>query len=198
MKQSLKLYVIAVVAAITVVVVAWLLLRPAVEESGVETVATNEQVTSTRAVLDSIRSIGQWELMSIDAKVDVDTTGKAMMGLMDTKLQRRYHGRISIGIDLQKAEIRDSMFILPHAAVLDNDFIDESLTELIVCENQDMEQSPAIKAAMLKKAKRMMLRDVVKPSILADCDKKAAEDVRKRLESLGVKYVSVTFRNANQ
>ncbi len=198
MKQTIRQYIVALLAILTVAVVAYFLLRNAAEETTVETVDADVTVTSTRAVLDSIRSIGQWELMSIDAKVDVDTTGKAMMGLMDTKLQRRYHGRISIGIDLQKAEIRDSMFILPHAAVLDNDFIDESLTELIVCENQDMEQSPAIKAAMLKKAKRMMLRDVVKPSVLADCDKKAAEDVRKRLESLGVKYVSVTFRNANQ
>lgn len=178
MKQSLKLYVIAVVAAITVVVVAWLLLRPAVKESGVETVATNEQVTSTRAVLDSIRSIGQWELMAVDMQVDVDTVQSRWLGMRHERLQRRYFGRVSLGIDMRQCTDLRS---LPPVCVLDSNFIDESRTELIVCENQSMERDSKLKAAMLSKARRMMLRDVATPQRISECEQKAKDEINRIL-----------------
>lgn len=178
MKQSLRIYIIGLLACITVVAVAWLLLRPAIEESGVETVATNENVVSTKAVLDSIRSIGQWELMSIDVQADVDTVQSRWFGLRKERLQRRYHGRISLGINMQDCTDLNN---LPPASVLDTNFIDESQTELIICENEAMEQDPKLKAAMLNKARRMMLRDAATQQRLNECEQKAKNEINRIL-----------------
>lgn len=176
MKQSLKLYIIAVLAVVTTLVAAWMLLRPAVKESGVKVVPTNETVVSTKAVLDSIRSIGQWELMTVDVQADVDTVIDRWFGMKHDHLQRRYFGRISLGIDMSKCkDLRD----LPEACVLDSNFIDESRTELIVCDNTSDEQNSHLKIVMLEKARRMMLRDAVTPLRLQQCEQKAKEEIRR-------------------
>lgn len=194
MKQSLRLYIIAVIAVITVVVAAYLMLRPAIKETGVKTAPHNEVVLSTHAVLDSIRSIGEWELTSIDIQADVDTVRKSMLGLVKHKLQRRYFGRMSIGIDMQKASLQDTVLVLPHVALLDDNFIDESRTELIVCESQSMEQEPKLKAAMLAKAKAMMMRDGIKPQTISDCEQRAREEVMQQLKLLKQDNINVIFK----
>lgn len=175
--KSLKYYAIAVLAVATVVVAIWfLVLRPAVKNSGVETVATDEMVTSMKAKLDSIRSIGQWELMSVEVQADVDTIQERWFGLKKERLQRRYYGRISLGIDMQGVTDLDN---LPSACVLDTNFIDESRTELVVCENDDMEQNPQLKAAMLRKARHMMMRDAATPQRLRECEQKAKAEINR-------------------
>lgn len=194
MKQSLRLYIIAVIAVVTVVVAAYLMLRPAIKETGVDAVPQNEVVISTHAVLDSIRSIGEWELMSIDVQADVDTVRKSMLGLVKHKLQRRYFGRLSVGIDMQQASLQDTVLVLPHAALLDDNFIDESRTELIVCESQSMEQEPRLKAAMLAKAKAMMMRDGIKPQTISDCEQRAREEVMQQLKLLRQDNINVIFK----
>lgn len=194
MKQSLKLYLIALLAAITVVVVAYLLLRPAIKETGVEAVPENEIVVSTHAVLDSIRSIGQWELTAVDVQADVDTIQTRWFGIKKERLQRRYFGRMSIGVDMQKVVMNDSVMTLPHVGLLDEDFIDESLTELIICDSKSMEQDPKIKAAMLAKAKQMMIRDGLKPYTIADCEQRAREEILQRLKLLKQDNITITFK----
>lgn len=180
MKKSLKLYLIAAIAIISVLVAGWLWLRHAFKESGIKTSPVNERVVSTKAVLDSIRSIGEWELANVEAQVDVDTVVKRWMGLRHSRLQRRYHGRLSVGIDLRKVSLdKDSAFVLPAVCLLDSNFIDESRTELIVCENKGIERDSKIKIAMLRKARDMMIRDVMKPALLSDCEKRAKEEIRR-------------------
>lgn len=175
--KSIKYYAIAVLAVATVAAAIWfLMLRPALKDSGVETVATDEIVTSTKAKLDSIRSIGQWELMSIEVQADVDTVQERWFGLKKERLQRRYHGRISLGINMQGVTDLDN---LPPACVLDTNFIDESRTELIVCENDDMEQNSQLKAAMLRKARHLMLRDAATTQRLMECEQKAKAEITR-------------------
>lgn len=196
MRQSLRIYIIAILAISTVLTAGWLMLRPAVEDSGIEAVATDESIVSTQARLDSILSIGQWELMSIEVQADVDTVQTRWFGLKKERLQRRYHGRISLGIllgDDVKVKRNGSsnpsaisqhptpIIVLPPASVLDSNFIDESKTELIVCESETMEQDPKLKAAMLRKARDMMLRDAATPQRLKECEQKAANEINRIL-----------------
>lgn len=176
MKQSLKLYIIGILVCITVAIAAWLILRPAVEDSGVEVIATDGKVESTKAVLDSIRSIGQWELMAIDVQADVDTTVERWFGLKHDHLQRRYYGRISLGIDMRQCK---DLSNLPEACVLDSNFIDESRTELIDCDNTSDEQNSHLKAVMLEKARRIMLRDAATPLRLQQCGQKARDEIKR-------------------
>lgn len=196
MRQSLRIYIIAILAISTVLTAGWLMLRPAVEESGIEAVATDEAVVSTQARLDSILSIGQWELMTVDVQADVDTVQSRWFGLKKERLQRRYYGRVSLGIILgddikvkrdgsagppANTHHPSPIIILPPASVLDSNFIDESKTELIVCESEAMEQDPKLKAAMLRKARDMMLRDAATPQRLKECEQKAANEINRIL-----------------
>lgn len=193
MRQLLRQYIVAISVGVTLILVAWLLLRTTVKDSGIETSATDEHVSSTKAVIDSIRSIGQWELMSLDVQTEVDTVCDAWFGLRHNRLTRRYHGRISLGIDLSQLPSSPSLpplrgdrggawVCLPPVKVLDENFIDESLTELIVCDDSDMEQSPEIRRDMLQRARQKMLKEVVTPARLAECDDKAHQELDRLLK----------------
>lgn len=196
----LKKYLYMALAAVVLLAVLWLGARWALKSTGVST-SQEERVEQTKAVMDSIQSIGQWELTYIDTNVQVDTVVKRWLGLVSDKLQRRYYGRLSVGMDMQKLpedwciRRKDTVRLtLPDICLLDSNFIDESRTVLVLSENDDIEADKAMRKAMLERAKRKMIQTAVTPQVVSDARRLATDRMSERFRAIGYETVVVEFR----
>ena len=63
--KKLKIYSILALLATVLLIGVWLWLRGVVNDSDITLSATDERAEMTPAVIDSIRSIGQWELSTV-------------------------------------------------------------------------------------------------------------------------------------
>ena len=196
----IKQYIAIAVIIIAIAALCLLGFRACVKESGVAE-APDEQVTETRAVIDSIRSIGQWELTSIDMNVEVDTMQKRWLGLVKDNLRRRYYGTLSIGIDMAAAAPdcyrpanADTVYVtLPDVALLDTNFIDESQTEILSSQNDDFERNSQVKKEMLARARHKMMSAATSDTTLVRCRQRATDALTRRLQGIGYKAVIVRF-----
>ncbi|MCM1078600.1 MAG: DUF4230 domain-containing protein [Bacteroidales bacterium] len=196
----LKRYLYMALAAVALLAVLWLGMKWMLNGSGIST-SQEERVEQTAAVMDSIRSIGQWELTYIDTNVQVDTVVKRWFGFVNDKLQRRYYGRLSVGIDMQKLpeewclRSNDTVRLtLPDVCLLDSNFIDESRTVLVLSENDDIEADKSMKKAMLERAGEKMIRTAVTPQVLSDARRLATDKLSRRFQAVGYEQVIVEFR----
>ena len=98
-------------------------------------VTTTVSYAQTPIIIKSMRHIGQWEFMTITDEEVVERSRKNLI-LSDDKLVRIYYGTLRLGIDLEKlredaiSTQGDSIsMVLPPVQLLDDDFIDETLTK---------------------------------------------------------------------
>lgn len=201
MKQTFKLYGFGLLAVLVIGLVAFLYLRSCTRDAEVAFVP-DTRIESSKAVLDSIHAIGQWELQSVEISVEVDTMQKRWLGLVKDKLQRRYYGRASIGIDMQKASAEwyrrdnDTIWVnLPEVCLLDSNFIDESRTKTIFSDNNDFATDSKVRKAMLLKARDKMIKESVTPATINTCHQQVNTQLSRRLEAIGYKKVVVTFNH---
>lgn len=187
-------------AAVVLLAVLWFGLRWAMKETGIST-SQEERVEQTAAVMDSIRSIGQWELAYIDTNVQVDTVARRWLGLVKDKLQRRYYGRVSVGIDMRRlpeewcVRKEDTVWvILPDVCLLDSNFIDESRTELVLSEDDDLEADKTMKKAMLERARQKMIDAALTPKVSSDARRLATDRMSERFRAIGYGKVVVEFK----
>ena len=196
----LKRYMYMALAAVVLLAVLWFGLRWAMKETGIST-SQEERVEQTAAVMDSIRSIGQWELAYIDTNVQVDTVARRWLGLVKDKLQRRYYGRGSVGIDMRRlpeggcVRKEDTVWvILPDVCLLDSNFIDESRTELVLSEDDDLEADKTMKQAMLERARQKMIDAALTPKVSSDARRLATDRMSERFRAIGYGKVVVEFK----
>lgn len=196
----LKRYMYMALAAVVLLAVLWLGLRWAMKETGIST-SQEERVEQTAAVMDSIRSIGQWELAYIDTNVQVDTVARRWLGLVKDKLQRRYYGRVSVGIDMRRlpeewcVRKEDTVWVtLPDVCLLDSNFIDESRTELVLSEDDDLEADKTMKQAMLERARQKMIDAALTPKVSSDARRLATDRMSERFRAIGYGKVVVEFK----
>lgn len=135
------------------------------------TITGNKPMTTTKTVddhtpvvLDSIKSIGKWSLLSIEMDQVVDTLDDGFLG---TKIKRepvkvQFHGTLHYGYDTNKLPknwvvVRgDSItFNLPDPQLLDDNFLDERKT-IVLDGDQDFINKPNVRAALVRKAKAKM------------------------------------------
>lgn len=187
-------------AAVVLLAVLWFGMKWMLKDTGIST-SQEERVEQTKAVMDSIRSIGQWELTYVDTNVQVDTVVKRWLGFVNDKLQRRYYGRLSVGMDMQKlpedwcVRTKDTVrLMLPDICLLDSNFIDESRTVLVLSENDDIEADKSIKKAMLERAKSKMIQTAVTPRVVSDARRLATDRMSERFRAIGYETVVVEFR----
>ena len=194
-----KIYaaVIALTAVIVLALVArtWLLAK--------NTAIVTEVETETRVdslVLDSIRSIGQWELMAVRQTVVVDTTRSKWLGLDKDHLKRQYKGILSIGIDtrgLSKEwfckDGQSCSVMLPEPQLLDESFLDETLTETLESDDEAFEEDPEVKHSMAQKAKAMMKEHALTRENIEKARKQARQELSERFRAMGFDTVEVTF-----
>ena len=199
MKHTLRFYITAALLCIAVGVAAYLALRYVFSYSSLTTEA-EERIERTPAVVDSIRSIGQWELASVELSVDVDTIRKRWIGLVKDEVKRRYTGRLSVGIDM--TQLQDSCYAvsgdtitvtLPAVKLLDTNFIDESRTRTLIADNEEFADNPQVKKAMLEKARRRLAAQGADSETVAECRQRAAAEVKERFSAIGYSTVVVVF-----
>lgn len=125
-----KLTIILASLAIIAVVVCMVWFCNATKESTLS-FSSNDEIDFTPTIVERMRSIGQWEFLSISDEELIDTVRTGFF--TDDELVRIYYGTLSIGIDLRDCSKDwistegDTIFVtLPEVKLLDQNFIDEA------------------------------------------------------------------------
>lgn len=137
---------------------------------------TNRTYFSTTQI-ESIRRIGQWEFLSINAEEVVDTTRKRI--LANDQLVRIYYGTLRLGIDLAavdatnfKMEGDTLVLTLTDVGLLDTDFIDEARTRSF---HESGTWTGKERNDLYRRAQERMMRRSLTPENL-DATRQLAED----------------------
>lgn len=125
-----KLTIMLASLAIIAVVVCMVWFCNATKESTLS-FSSNEEIDFTPTIVERMRSIGQWEFLSISDEELIDTVRTGFF--TDDELVRIYYGTLSIGIDLRDCSKDwistegDTIFVtLPEVKLLDQNFVDEA------------------------------------------------------------------------
>ena len=196
MKTWTKIYVtLGLVAVIVVTGIVWRL-TDEVKDAKLEVVSDNK-IDITPEVIQSIKSIGEWEFLSIADEEMVDTTRKGIFS--DDHLVRIYYGQLSLGVNMHKVGPRwievagDSVTVtLPKVELLDNDFIDEARTKSFY---ESGKWSAADREAMYRRAYSLMKRNCLTPKNIRAAQNNAEAQMYNIMKSLGFRAVTVKFDN---
>ena len=196
MKIWTKIYVtLGLVAVIVVTGIVWRL-TDEVKDAKLEVVSDNK-IDITPEVIQSIKSIGEWEFLSIADEEMVDTTRKGIFS--DDHLVRIYYGQLSLGVNMHKVGPRwievagDSVTVtLPKVELLDNDFIDEARTKSFY---ESGKWSAADREAMYRRAYSLMKRNCLTPKNIRAAQNNAEAQMQNIMKSLGFRAVTVKFDN---
>ena len=196
MKTWTKIYVtLGLVAVIVVTGIVWRL-TDEVKDAKLEVVSDNK-IDITPEVIQSIKSIGEWEFLSIADEEMVDTTRKGIFS--DDHLVRIYYGQLSLGVNMHKVGPRwievagDSVTVtLPKVELLDNDFIDEARTKSFY---ESGKWSAADREAMYRRAYSLMKRNCLTPKNIRAAQNNAEAQMQIIMKSLGFRAVTVKFDN---
>ena len=196
MKTWTKIYVtLGLVAVIVVTGIVWRL-TDEVKDAKLEVVSDNK-IDITPEVIQSIKSIGEWEFLSIADEEMVDTTWKGIFS--DDHLVRIYYGQLSLGVNMHKVGPRwievagDSVTVtLPKVELLDNDFIDEARTKSFY---ESGKWSAADREAMYRRAYSLMKRNCLTPKNIRAAQNNAEAQMQNIMKSLGFRAVTVKFDN---
>lgn len=182
---KIKITIVAVVIIILAIFIWWM-------SSGTELHTSKEgHMEITPVQVEKIKSIGQWEFLSVSDEEIVDTVRHGFFG--DDELSRIYYGTLRLGIDLNDAEKdwitmdKDTVAVkLPPVKLLDNNFIDEARTHAFI---EDGKWSEADRAALTQKAIRQMRRRCLTKSNFKSAEDNARTQMRKLIQAMGFEYV---------
>ena len=189
MNKLRLLTVIAVAVCILVVVVALMRCNATTSLH----ISHEGQVEITPTQIDSIRSIGQWEFLSIADEEIVDTVRHGFFG--DDQLSRIYYGTLRLGLDLRTMPDawitmdHDTVVVtIPSARLLDDNFLDEARTRTFIEEGK---WSEADRAALTRKAIYLMRRRCLTPANIRRANDNAKVQIEQLIRSMGFKFVKV-------
>lgn len=158
---------------------------------------TDEKIDVTPTQIISIKAIGEWEFLSVNAEELVDTVRKGFFS--DDELARIYYGTLRLGIDMSQLddswiEVRgDSVaLLLPQVGLLDAAFIDEARTKSFF---ESGRWSPDDKEAMYKKAYAQMKAHCLTKENLEAAEANGEEQMRNMMQSIGFKNVKITWKH---
>ena len=180
-----KLTIMLASLAIIAVVVCMVWFCNATKESTLS-FSSNEEIDFTPTIVERIRSIGQWEFLSISDEELIDTVRTGFF--TDDELVRIYYGTLSIGIDLRDCSKDwistegDTIFVtLPEVKLLDQNFIDEassrSFFETGSWSNKD-------RKAMYERARQRMLSRCLTEENLNTARLNAREQIGRMLRPI--------------
>ena len=157
-----------------------------------------KDIKQTPAVLQSIERLGQWEFLSIDDEVMVDTTDSHLLS-PDDHLVRIYHGTLRLGIDFSLCDRGWAMangdtvsLQLPPIQLLDRNFIDEARTKSFY---ESGKWKGADLESLYRKAHRMMLAHGLTPENLRQAEDNADSQFRRMMKAMGFQTVIIRFNN---
>ena len=196
MKRWTKIYVtLGLVAVIVVAGLVWRLIDE-VKDAKLEVVSDNK-IDISPEVVQSIKSIGEWEFLSIADEEMVDTIRKGIFS--DDHLVRIYYGQLSLGVNMHKVGPRwieavgDSVTVtMPKVELLDNDFIDEARTKSFY---ESGKWSAAAREAMYRRAYALMKKNCLTPKNIRTAQNNAESQMQNVMKSLGFRVVTIRFEN---
>lgn len=151
------------------------------------------KMTMTATQIDSLRSIGQWEFLSIADEEVVDTIRHGFFG--DDRLARIYYGTLRLGIDLSKApdgwisNDKDTVVVtLPKVQLLDDNFVDEARTRSFI---ETGKWTEADRAALTRKAAVVMRRRCMTEANIKRANNNAKVQMATLVKSMGFQHVRV-------
>lgn len=195
LQHVLKSGALYALAAALVLAGAWWLWHRVASTGRLEA-GHNEHIAVTQAQIDSIRAIGQWELLTISTEEMVDTIEPHWYG--EREWTRIYTGTLRIGVDLKRARADwfrvaggdSAVVVLPEPTLLDEHFIDEARTRTF---NQQGSWNAAAAEALYAKAARAMKARALTPDNLRRARAGATQQMAGLARALGLRAVSVTF-----
>lgn len=180
-----KLTIMLASLAIIAVVVCVVWFCNATKDSSLS-FTSNDDIDVTPTIVERMRSIGQWEFLSVSDEELIDTVRTGFFS--DDELVRIYYGTLSLGIDLRDcskdwiSSKGDTIVVtLPEVKLLDQNFIDEassrSFFETGKWSNKD-------RKAMYERARQRMLTRCLTEENLNTARLNAKDQIGKMLRPI--------------
>lgn len=190
-----KIRFILLLSIVLLVLVCALVLFFSLNKQPLVSVETKGNIMPTPMEVENVRSIGQWEFLTLSDEEIVDTVRHGFFG--DKELSRIYYGTLRLGSDLSKAgddlvrANNDSVVVtLPKITLLDSHFIDEARTRPLI---EDGKWTEADRAALTRKAERMMRKRCLTKANLQKASDNARIQVVALFHAMGYKHVQVNI-----
>ena len=155
------------------------------------------KIDNTPIQIMEIKSIAEWEFLSVDCEVMVDTVRVRGFWTTDDKLVRIYRGCLRLGVNLKNADenwinVTDSAVNvnLPKIQLLDERFVDEANT---VSFFESGKWDGQAKEQLLAKAEIKMRKYALTPEMFDRARQQAESRFKALLSALGYSNVQVTI-----
>lgn len=192
---SFRVAVALVCVVAAAVAVRWAVVQLRSLDSGL-VVQERNTVFLSASQIESIRDIGQWELLCINDEEYVDTVRHRL--LADDHLVRIYYGTLRLGLDLSGLDttavsVDDGSITLtlPDVGLLDKDFIDEARTRSF---HERGKWSPRAYDELYEQARRKMMARALTEANLDYTRMLAEEQLRRLLDAMGYTDVNIEFK----
>ena len=196
MKISTYIKLATAITVIILLLAGFFWLRDLTKDDHIS-LGSDTQIDVTPTQIMSIKAIGEWEFLAVNAEELVDTVRKGFFS--DDELVRIYYGTLRLGIDMSQLEPEwieasgDSvMLMLPKVGLLDTDFSDEARTKPFF---ESGKWKPEDKEAMYKKAYRQMKAHCLTKENLQAAEANGEEQMRNMMRSMGYKNIKITWKN---
>lgn len=158
-------------------------------------IGSEKKIDITPEEIRSIRSIGEWEFLSISTEELVDTTESHFFG--DKQLVRIYNGTLRLGINLKKTKedwVRaygDTVYVkLPPIELLDKNFINETRTRPFF---EKGNWDGKAREALYRKAQQQMIARCVTPQTLKEAQENAITQFTSLFRAFGFNVIKISF-----
>ena len=155
-----------------------------------------ERIGITPVQVDKIKSIGQWEFLTIADEELIDTMRHGFFGT--SELVRIYYGTLRLGIDLR--QVSEGWILMDHDTVvatlpairlLDDKFLDEARTKTFYEEGKWTEDD---KAALTRRACDAMKRRCMTADNVSLAQQNAKKQFESLLKAMNFSFVKVRFQ----
>lgn len=155
-----------------------------------------ERIGITPVQVDKIKSIGQWEFLTIADEELIDTMRHGFFGT--TELARIYYGTLRLGIDLR--QVSEGWILMDHDTVvatlpairlLDDKFLDEARTKTFYEEGKWTEDD---KEALTRRACEAMKRRCMTADNVSLAQQNAKKQFESLLKAMNFSFVKVRFQ----
>lgn len=155
-----------------------------------------ERIGITPVQVDKIKSIGQWEFLTIADEELIDTMRHGFFGT--SELARIYYGTLRLGIDLR--QVSEGWILMDHDTVvatlpairlLDDKFLDEARTKTFYEEGKWTEDD---KAVLTHRACDAMKRRCMTADNVSLAQQNAKKQFESLLKAMNFSFVKVRFQ----
>jgi hypothetical protein len=155
-----------------------------------------DHIGITSVQVDKIKSIGQWEFLSIADEELVDTVRHGFFG--DSELARIYYGTLRLGIDMR--QVKEGWILMDHDTVvatlpaiqlLDDKFLDEARTKTFY---EDGKWTENDKEALRHRACEAMKRRCLTADNVSHAQQNAKKQFESLLKAMDFPFIKVRFQ----